>query len=329
MRLPGKAKIDRELGASGIALARAVYGDTLHELSRELLKTWFEVLRSQAQQQAWQQHSQVMAQLHQAVQRRQELGDASRLESTQIGAAWAQAQAQWRLAQSKAAVAQQDLNKRFPGLALPTQLPTEPPAPFSGDGAYWLARITQHSHELLMARTASQQARLTAQRAEQDKTPDPSFGVRIASERAGEERITGLTFSIPLPGAGRQALALAQWHEAEAASAQEAATLRKITSEAASLIQETSSAYQVWQEQQQAAQGLSQAAHMTERAYHLGEGSLSDMLLARRLAFDAQLAAQLAQLDALEKQDRLLLDAHQLWPLHSDDGDDAHDSDHD
>ena len=51
------------------------------------------------------------------------------------------------------------------------------------------------------------------------------------------------------------------------------------------------------------------------RAYALGEIGLSDVLAARRLAIEARLAADTAQLDASEARYRLLLDAHQLWPL--------------
>ena len=54
---------------------------------------------------------------------------------------------------------------------------------------------------------------------------------------------------------------------------------------------------------------------MTARAYQLGEGSLNDLLTARRLANEAQLAARLSQLDALELRYRLLLDAHRIWDL--------------
>ena len=54
---------------------------------------------------------------------------------------------------------------------------------------------------------------------------------------------------------------------------------------------------------------------MTARAYQLGEGSLNDLLAARRLANEAQLSARLMQLDALELRYRLLLDAHQLWAM--------------
>ncbi len=51
------------------------------------------------------------------------------------------------------------------------------------------------------------------------------------------------------------------------------------------------------------------------RAYALGEIGLADVLTARRLAIEARLAAITAQLEAAQARYRLLLDAHQLWPL--------------
>jgi len=73
-----------------------------------------------------------------------------------------------------------------------------------------------------------------------------------------------------------------------------------------------------WQASRHAGERLGRAAEMTARAYQLGEGSLSDLLTARRLANEAQLASRLAQLDALELRYRLLLDAHRLWDLDKD-----------
>lgn len=59
---------------------------------------------------------------------------------------------------------------------------------------------------------------------------------------------------------------------------------------------------------------------MTARAYALGEAGLTDLLIARRQAIEARLAATVARIDAAEARYGLLLDAHQLWPLdHEDD----------
>ena len=76
-----------------------------------------------------------------------------------------------------------------------------------------------------------------------------------------------------------------------------------------------------------AADALTRSAELSERAWQLGEGSLAETLNARRLAHEARLAARLARLDASESRYRLLLDAHQLWPLDMDDGADG-DHDH-
>ena len=63
---------------------------------------------------------------------------------------------------------------------------------------------------------------------------------------------------------------------------------------------------------------MGKAAQLQARAYALGEGSLAEMLAARRLAFSAELDAQLAQLDALEKNYRLQIDSHKLWDFSPD-----------
>jgi outer membrane protein TolC len=166
-----------------------------------------------------------------------------------------------------------------------------------------------------MARGEVRQAQLLAGRSSRDRLPDPSFGVHVARERAGEDQIVGAYISIPLPGGARRATADATVAQAAAAGRREAATLQKITAEAATLYQSASAAQASWQAGRSAAEHLGNAADMTARAYQLGEGSLNDLLAARRLANEAQLNARLLQLDALELRYRLLLDTHRLWDL--------------
>jgi outer membrane protein TolC len=99
---------------------------------------------------------------------------------------------------------------------------------------------------------------------------------------------------------------------ADGAARREAAAQPKIGAEAVALYQ-SAAAVASWQASRHAGERLGRAADMTARAYQLGEGSLNDLLTARRLANEAQLASRLAQLDALELRYRLLLDAHRLW----------------
>ena len=164
-----------------------------------------------------------------------------------------------------------------------------------------------------MAQGETRLAQLAAGRSSRERIPDPVVGLHISSERGGEDRIVGAYVSIPLPGGGRRAAADASLAQANTATYRELAARQKATAEAAALYQSASAARATWQSSRNAAEDLNRAAEMTARAYQLGEGSLNDLLAARRLANEAQLSARLMQLEALELRYRLLLDAHQLW----------------
>ena len=89
---------------------------------------------------------------------------------------------------------------------------------------------------------------------------------------------------------------------------------------------QTVSSFATWQQAHEAAQAIRSNAELVGKAYSLGESSLSDSLTARRLALESSLAENLVQLDANEARYRLLLDAHQLWPLADDE--DGHHANH-
>jgi outer membrane protein TolC len=247
------------------------------------------------------------------VQRRQQLGDAARLESIQSDAALAQAQAQLAQAEVRERTASEDLRRRFPGLPLEKPATIAEPEVITGTADDWIAAILAHNHEVGMARGETQKARVFASRSSRDRLPDPTFGVQISRERGGEENVLGAYISIPLPGGARRATADATLAQADAAASREAAATQKVSAEAASTYYSASAALASWQATRTAAERLTQAADLTARAYQLGEGSLNDLLNNRRLANEAQLTARLMQLDALELRYRLQLDAHQLW----------------
>jgi outer membrane protein, heavy metal efflux system len=56
-------------------------------------------------------------------------------------------------------------------------------------------------------------------------------------------------------------------------------------------------------------------ARLVQRAHALGESDLQAVLLARRQAVEAALAALQARVDALRARYRLLVDAHLIWDL--------------
>lgn len=313
LRLPGKAGDDAQLGAAGIAVAESARGDALHETGRNLLKTWFTWLKEEAAAEQWERQTQVLGKQAAAARRRQQLGDAARLEAVQAEAALAQAEAQSAQARIRRDNAALELQRRFPGLPLTPPPGADAPPPLDGNSQEWIERIVEHSHELGIARGESQRARIAASRAGRDRLPDPTIGVQVSRERGGEDNIVGAYISIPLPGGGRRAAADGALAMASAASHREAAALQKVGLEAATLHQSTRAAIDTWQAARAAAERLTLAADMSARAYALGEGSLLETLMARRLAHEAQLAARLALLEAFEFRYRLLLDAHQLW----------------
>ncbi|MBL8472600.1 MAG: TolC family protein [Rhodocyclaceae bacterium] len=313
IRLPGKAALDAEIGALGVAGAEWAEGDAMHERARALMREWFDWLREQAGAGQWAEQVQLLARHAAQVERRKQLGDASRLDAVTAAAALAQAEAQFELRRGRERNAAERLRRRYAGLKLPDKPQLSEPQPVPGSEAEWTAAIVENSHELGVARSQAARARAVASRAGRDRTPDPSLGLHLMRERGGEDRIIGLSLSIPLPGQARRAGADAERALAEAEANREAAALQKVTTEAASLFHEAEAARLGWSKSRQAAQSLVQAAAMNARAYELGEGSLSDVLAARRLAHEAQLAARNAQIDALELHYRLLLDAHRLW----------------
>lgn len=315
VRLPSKRDLDQQLGAAGIATARVGRGDAVHETGRNLLAMWFDWMREEAAVVEWRHQRDNLSRQAQVLGRRVELGDAPRLERLQADAALAQVTAQLSQAEGRARVAAERLRRQHPLIALPVTVPEVPPEAIEGQAEDWILAILQHNHELAVARAESTRARINASRSDAERLPDPSFGIRLSRERSGEERLLGVSLSLPLPGEGRRADSDAALAEARASAHREAGVQRRVEAEAAALFRQAVAARSGWLGQRLAADALARSADLTERAWQLGEGRLAETLAARRLAHEAQLAAQMARLEARERYWRLMLDAHRLWDL--------------
>lgn len=315
LRLPGKAGLDADIGRAGVMLAESTIGDARHELSRFLLKSWFDWLRESAARQQWNNQLALLEAQARAVSRRQQLGDAARIDAIQAEAALAQARAQLALASSRELAAAATLTRRFPGLPATAPASMSEPSALSGDSEAWIARILEHNHELALAEGEHQRAGLLADRARRDRLPDPTVGLAWSRERSGEENVLGAYISIPLPGTARNAVADAAAAQQMAAAQRGLAVRERVTAEAATLVHSAQAAIPAWQATRTAADRLAESARLSARAYQLGEGSLSELLTSRRLANEAELAARESQIDALALRYRVLLDAHELWDL--------------
>ncbi|MDP1652959.1 MAG: TolC family protein [Rhodocyclaceae bacterium] len=321
IRLPGKSARDTEIGAAGVAQAQFALGDALHESARLLLKSWFDWQREGAAARDWAAQVAVLRTQHAAILKKVGAGETAKLEALLSEAQLAQAEAQQMQAQARRERAASDLAQHFPGIILPETLVPSSPQAVADNPAQWRERILAHNHELAVARAASRRGTLLARQLDAERLPDPTLGLKLASERDGQDRIIGLQVTIPLPGAARAASARAGTAEADATYAREALALARVEAEARRTVGLAQGAHATWRLLADVATRMEDNARLLEKAWRLGEGQFGELQTARRQAIEARLAATQAQLDANEARYRLLLDAHELWPL-DDDGDD-------
>lgn len=324
LRLPGKGSIDRNLGVQGVNVARLSAGDAMHEAGRNLLHLWFQWLKERAQLSLWQQQADIAKQQQAAVEKRKRAGDAPRMELNLAQAAAIQAESSLVQARGREATARSTLSRSFPALSIPEKPTLVEPTALAQDVGYWTEQIFQHSHQLAAARAEVKRRELLARRADADRMPDPTIGVRYSNEFGGSEKVAGIYLSIPIPSRARTAARDGDLLQIEQAHHREAAAMRQIEIETAASVESVSSSRESWLRLRQAAEGMQQHAQLVARAYQLGESGMPEMLTARRLMLEAQLAAVAAQLEAQESRYRLLLDAHRLWPLDADEADDGH-----
>lgn len=317
LRLPGKAALDDRIGAQGVMEAEEKVGDARHEAARQLLGLWYATRQAGLEAGLWRQQTDLLKDQKRIVETRVKRGDAARLDIFQADAALSQALSQVAAAQAREKTALAELKARFPELPAPDASVAVPVIP-DGNEAVWLERTLAHNHELLAVQRALEKAQLLTRRAEADRTPDPTLGLHLANEQGGSDKIIGVSLSIPLPGEARRAQARIQLAQAEAMAEMEAATRRRLAAESAANWQRVASGLESWQRLEEAAQAVTRHADLARRASELGELGLSETLMARRSALEAQLAAGQARLAANEATARLLLDAHLLWPLSED-----------
>ncbi len=302
LRLPAQAQADGRLAEALQASAQAGLAATRQQVLGQLLTAWFTAERAQAEAALAQQDLDLIHAQVKALQRRQALGDASVLEVEQMQAEQARAQAALLLAQGVAASSRAALLARYPQLApsgtqaAPRQddalaLPTL-------DAGQLAAQAVQANAPLQVQRAALQRAHAAAAQAQAARTPQPTVGAYVGSDRGGSERIVGLQFAMPFGGPARVAQEHAALAEVDAAQwrlrdlqAQTQAEFQQLYAQAQAQTAAVGAALQ-------AAQVQLQASSRMLRAYQLGEAGLSDWLLARRSALDATRLVLQARFDA-------------------------------
>jgi outer membrane protein TolC len=262
----------------------------------------------------WERQIDLLLKQRDAVSSRQRIGTAAALEQHQAEAALAQARAQAEAASGRAVAARQILARHFPGLDLPVPPAVPAPEPLPGDDAPWLQRLGDASVEVAAARREVAMAEAQRGIDEAERRPDPTVALRVGSARNGAERVVGLSLSVPFGGEARQAVAQASAARAVAGQWLLEDTQRRSDANALQYLAAARTAYASWLAHADAAHSLAIATDGLARAYQLGEGSLADVLSARRQANEQQLALQQGAVDAWLLRHRVELEAGVLWP---------------
>jgi outer membrane protein TolC len=156
---------------------------------------------------------------------------------------------------------------------------------------------------------------LTARRTRADRVPDPTVGVFAATEARRNEKIIGLSVSIPFSGTYRSERALQAGKEADAAHASLLRAKLDADLDATQTYSEAQGSLERWRIAQDTARLATENARLMQRTYTLGEADLQSLLFSRRQSLDASRAAIDAQGQAVRWETRLLIDAHLIWGL--------------
>ncbi|MHB1234029.1 MAG: TolC family protein [Burkholderiales bacterium] len=320
LRLPSQARADAHMANALSVTAHAELDSARQNLLSSLLVAWFNAQFAQANVALAKQNLLLLQQQVHALHRRESLGDASILELEQMQAEEGRAKSALLLAQGMADSQRAALAARYPALAADTTLSGQPDSTATLAmptlrAKELLALVEQHSAALEYSRARLQEARALVAQDAAMRTPQPTVGAYLASDRGGQERVIGLQFSMPFGGPARVARERAALAELDAAQwrlhdiqAQTLANFERLFITAQS---QASGALA----QEQATQVQIQASTRMLRAYQLGEVPISDWLMARRSALTAEQQLLLTDFDAARSAALLKLNAGLLFDL--------------
>jgi outer membrane protein TolC len=313
-RLPGKVALDRKAGELGIEVAQNRAEDVRHQTALALSALWYDWLTAAAHYRNELAAVAVLEQADRSIRRRRQLQDAADLDIDQAQAALSQARAQAAAALAGREEARAMLAATFPDLQLPIEAPAlgAPELPAT-PLATLRDLIIERSHEIRAADGEAQRLGVVSERVRADRMADPTFGVRLFSERSGTERGAGLVASIPLGGSYRRAASDQASAEANAARFDLANARRNVEATADADLANARTRMDVWRGMAEAAMNTASAAARTERGNALGAIDLSDMLYARKQAHDAMRTEIETRANAVRALMKLQIDSHSIW----------------
>lgn len=125
-------------------------------------------------------------------------------------------------------------------------------------------------------------------RARADRIPDPTLGVFKASEAGGRERITGISFSIPITGVVRSANSKKSVAARSMARYEFELAERELNADIAADMSIARGAYESSLMAADGAAAMQETARLTQRAHSLGEADLASLLIDAHLVWDLE-----------------------------------------
>ena len=320
IRFWGKRKIDADLSMQTQAFANIEYADAMHEGARELMHLWFSYLRALADKKNAESSFELTAKMHRLTQIQFKQGEISQLDEQLANAEFERVSAQRFVAEGQLQSASSAFASRYPGVTLPTSMPFDLLTPermnslsISEPLQAMREEFLEKNHELNMLRIDAKRLRLSAERVSKDRLPDPTLGVFTARERSGAEKISGLLFSVPLPGSAREFHAKASLAEAQSASDKVRLFERQLGAMFENMWFQFQNKKKAAENLRLAWQRQAVAAEKSLKAYTLGEGTLSQVLMISRLASENLNSAEHMSLEVVELLSLIRLDLHQIW----------------
>lgn len=308
-----KGNTDHKIGETGMQVADAAIADAWHEEARTLLSQWFEVLRSMAIVDHLQRQLLLVDEQVRDVSVRVDKGQTRVMDLKLSENERAMAQARLLQAQRDLNAARTQFSLRYPAIPLAEKIELPQPQVSSEDAAHWIGKIVGHNHEIELAKAETERAGLQADRARQERLPDPIIGTRYGYERGGDERVMGVSVSFPIGGGLRAATAEQTRAKAGEVAQRQREVELKVETSARTVAMDAKSRFDLWQRYEQVSSTADRSAESIGRGYQLGEATLADVLLARRQALEAALGSAQARADAWQASSRLQLDAHEIW----------------
>ena len=319
IRLPGKYELDQDLAQRGMSIAELKYEDAKHEVAKTLLNQWFAYMRSALQLTRLEEQQARIQHYMQMTQQRIRAGDAPRLELMLLSNESRQIEEQYMQAKTAYYQAQQLLSRDYQG-NIPEHWSSDviKIRPLEYTQTEWIQQVLSANHELELVKTQAAQQDALVKREQLNRVPNPTVGVGYSREQSGVENLMSVSVSIPLASRQVRIASGMAMAEAQKANFEIGRVENRLRQETQYWFTQMESATVRSEQAQQNLAQLQQQHGLMQKAYKLGELSLNELLLHSQQLVDARGRIDQAKIDYAESLSLLLLNSHQLWPLHED-----------